>query len=169
MKKHFSVYCGFLVGAAVFFSGCEAEPRYIHAVDQNPNEFHVKNIHIHPSFTALRKSTKDLAYPDRIDVFVELLDQFNDPIKSTGKFRFEFNTSRVKPSANRRGKRLASSMVDLTKLEDNQAKWDKTTRCYHLTLEMPTLPERANQFELVVTFMRGYRLEDQLVLDCTTK
>jgi hypothetical protein len=169
MKRRFLILSELLVVMAISLSGCESEPRYIQTIDPNPNEFHIEKIHIHPSFTALRRSNNDLAYPDQIDVFVELLDQFNDPIKSTGKFRFEFNAASSKPSANRRGERLSSSLVDLTHLEDNQAKWDKTTRCYQFTLEMPGLPEKAKQFELVVTFMRGYRLEDKLILDYTAK
>ena len=98
-------------------------------------------------------------------MFVELRDQYGDPIKATGRFRFEFYHCAAKASPDLRGKRFEVLQIDLTDPGDNQVRWDKITRSYRIPLE---LPEKIEHLVLQVTYMneRGYRLVNVLELGC---
>ncbi len=138
-----------------------------------PDAFRVEKIVLNSSFTQLRKSKDDLAQPDTMDVFVELRDQFDDPIKATGKFRFEIYLYQKKASNDHRGKRFPTQglqWVDLTEPQLNQDHWDKITRCYQFTLQLGEHSENLDQLVLQVTYLNNsnYRLEDMLTLKYTT-
>ena len=128
--------------------------------------FRVDQVYLNPSFTRLvPQGDKKEGPSDRIDVFVELRDQYGDPIKAVGRFRFEFYHCPAKASPDLRGKRFGVLQIDLTEVGENQVRWDKITRSYRIPLE---LPEKLSQLVLQVTYMndRGYRLGDVLELGC---
>ena len=128
--------------------------------------FRVDQVYLNPSFTRLvPQGDEKEGASDRIDVFVELRDQYGDPIKATGLFRFEFYYCTTKASPDLRGKRFAVKQIDLTETGINQLRWDKITRSYRILLE---LPEKMKHLVLQVTFMneRGYRLGHLMELGC---
>lgn len=136
-----------------------------------PDAFRVEEVRLNASFTQLRTSDKNLKSPDTVDVFVELRDQFGDPIKATGKFRFEIYMYKHQASTDHRGQRFplkGLQWVDLTDPPLNQEHWDKITRCYRFVLQLGELPKELDQLVLQTTYLNdsGYRLEDMLTLQC---
>ena len=134
-----------------------------------PDKFRVEEVRLNASLTQLRKSSEKLEHPDTLDVFVELRDQFGDPIKATGKFRFEIYMYKQKASADHRGQRFplkGLQWVDLTEPVLNQEHWDKITRCYQFMLQLNELPREIKQLVLQVTYLNNsdFRLEDMLTL-----
>ena len=134
-----------------------------------PDSFRVEEVRLNASFTQLRKSNEHLKTPDVMDVFVELRDQFGDPIKAIGKFRFEIYMYKSQASADHRGQRFplkGLQWVDLNEPLLNQEHWDKITRCYRFVLELGEISDDLSQMVLQVTYLNNsdYRLEDMLTL-----
>lgn len=134
-----------------------------------PDGFRVEEVRLNASFTQLRKSNKNLKNPDLMDVFVELRDQFGDPIKATGKFRFEIYMYKHQASTDHRGQRFplqGLQWVDLSEPPLNQEHWDKITRCYRFVLQLGELSDELEQLVLQTTYLNdsNYRLEDMLTL-----
>ena len=159
----------FLIGSAAWLSGCYEIQQRSGFESCCPDAFRVEEVRLNASFTQLRKSQEKLERPDTLDVFVEMRDQFGDPIKATGKFRFEIYMYKQKASTDRRGQRFplkGLQWVDLTDPVLNQEHWDKITRCYHFTLQLSELPGEIEQLVLQVTYLNNsdYRLEDMLTL-----
>ncbi|MCH9022675.1 MAG: hypothetical protein IID32_07900 [Planctomycetes bacterium] len=149
----------------IVLSGCEGPGQSGGRVGCCAEGFRVDQIYLNPSFTKLVGQDEKEGLSDRIDVFVELRDQYGDPIKATGRFRFEFYHCTAKASADLRGKRFAVLQIDLTDPEKNQAQWDKITRSYRIGLE---LQEKIGHLVLQVTYMndRGYRVGNVLEIGC---
>lgn len=104
-----------------------------------------------------------------VDAYVGLRDQFQDPLKALGRFRFELFRYRSAHS-DPRGERFDQGGVqeiDLTAVEENQRHWDNITQCYHFQLSLHEMPRKSGKIVLEVTFMlpeNDYRLQDMLVL-----
>ena len=134
------------------------------------NGFYVAQVRIQPSFTQLRRDDPAKPSPSGIDVAVELLDQFGDPIKAVGKFRFEifryqgaFNDVR-----GRRFEQNGIQEIDLTSADLNNKHWDRITRNYRFHLNVPELQTQQGRIVLQVTFTREhYRMQDSLVINRT--
>ena len=156
------LYC---VLCLTVLSGCEGLGPGGGRVGCCAQGFRVEQVYLNPSFTKLVGQDEKEGLSDRIDVFVELRDQYGDPIKATGRFRFEFYHCTAKASADLRGKRFAVLQIDLTDPAKNQMQWDKITRSYRIGLG---LPEKMSHLVLQVTYMndRGYRLGHVLELGC---
>ena len=127
--------------------------------------FRVEQVYLNPSFTRLVPQGEEKGHSDLIEAFVELRDQYGDPIKAAGRFRFEFYHCAVKASADIRGERFMILEADLRNPEDNQFHWDKITRSYRISRE---LPEKMKGLVLQVTFLdeRGYRIGNIIELGC---
>ena len=100
---------------------------------------------------------------------MQLKDQFEDPIKALGVFRFEIY--RYQPAvSDPRGKRFKMEGVQEFKLndvEENQKHWDSITRSYRMNLKFPPEAAKVKKFVLQVTFTMDpeYRLRDILELN----
>ena len=132
-----------------------------------PDTFYVAAVHLNPAFTTLSRKNED-ALPDKIEVFVELRDQYGDAMKAAGKFRFEVFQVRQKSLEGNEQVRLGTLLVDLESLEENQYRWDSITRSYNVPLNAPSvLGEKKARLRIQVTFLNGspYRMVDSLDLD----
>jgi hypothetical protein len=100
---------------------------------------------------------------------VQLKDQFGDPIKALGVFRFEIY--RYQPAvADPRGKRFTIEGIQefkLNEVQENQNRWDSITRSYRMNLKYPPEAARVKKIVLQVTFTMEpeYRVRDILELD----
>ena len=108
---------------------------------------------------------------DKIEVCVQLKDQFGDPIKAMGMFRFELYRYQSAVS-DPRGKRFKTDkklQINLSDVDENQKKWDSITRSYRLKLDLPpeAVPVKGKKIVLQVTFTMEpeYRLRDILELN----
>lgn len=154
-----------MIGAG-FWGGCQpAKP--LEGVPLAEG-FQVRKVKLQPSFTRWQQAEVSVR-PGQIQAAVELTDQFGDPIKSVGEFRFEL--FHYQPAFNdHRGRRLETYGIqtfNLTQVNQNQQAWDRITRSYRFLLKSPD-DILANNSPLVlqVTFTQGeFRLLDNLVLN----
>ncbi len=134
-----------------------------------PNAFKVTRIHFQRSFCRMVKSDPTVKKPDTIETCVQLKDQFGDPMKALGVFRFEI--FRYQPAvSDPRGKRFdveGVQPVELDKVDKNQQHWDSITRSYRMDLKFPPQAAQAKKIVLQVTFTMEpeYRLRDILELN----
>ena len=131
--------------------------------------FWVSKVHLQKSFTAVKGENASLELPNRVEAYVELKDQFGDPIKALGEFRFEL--FQYRPAlADPRGKRFGQGgiqEVNLGAVEENQQHWDSISRSYRFDLRLPEEAANLKKVVLQVTFVGGpdYRVRDILVLE----
>ncbi len=130
--------------------------------------FHVESIHLQPAFTKILEADPAKKLPPRIEVYLQLRDQFQDPMKALMRCRFELYQHRPAFS-DPRGKRFEKNGVQdlsLLDLQTNQNHWDSISRCYRLTLELPDLSGSARQIVLQATcsFESDFRLQDLIIL-----
>lgn len=160
----------FCLGVAVAGStGCKRIQRKPNAAKQSGDGFWVASVKLDPAFSKTVASSAESRESARLEVVVQLRDQFGDPLKGLGKFRFELFKYRPAHS-DERGQRLnvdGGQVIDLDEVTANQEHWDNITRAYRMTLPLPVLGEAAGQLVLQVTFIaaQGYRLEDHVVLE----
>ncbi len=159
----------FLAVTHTIFSGCNIITKPEPTNSCCPDSFYVQEVAVNPSFTQFTKSVNDKSYYDRLQVFVELRDQFNDPMKATGKFRFELYTYDNKPAKDHRGLRIPGKglqTIDLSDPKVNQQHWDKISGHYQFVLDIDQLPNKTKHIILQVTFLNEspYRLDDSLEL-----
>jgi len=162
-----TVFCFILLFCTVFLSSCQNEQVFDHSGTCNTTGIVPKTIFIQPSFTQV-VGDPHLPQPDKIKVYLALKDKYEDPLKALGSFRFEMFQYRPAYS-DPRGRRYPEKglqVIDLTNKEDNQNHWDKTTRNYHFSLDMPELLPGQKKFVLQVTFidLSQTRYENMLVL-----
>jgi hypothetical protein len=130
--------------------------------------FRVGKVSLQPSFTQIKSAPPDGSHPASIDAYVELKDQYGDPIKALGQFRFEL--FKYRPAfSDPRGKRFEDEgiqLVDLTDIETNQQHWDSITRSYQMKVKLPSSSAHLKQIVLQVTFITEteYRIRDILVM-----
>jgi hypothetical protein len=129
--------------------------------------FEVTKVRLQPSFTKIVESQGQTEFGN-IDTFVELSDQFGDPIKALGSFRFEIYQFRPL-SSDPRGKRYEADglqTIDLIDPQENQKHWDPITRSYRFRIKLPPLASGADKIVFQTTFIMKpeYRLQDILIL-----
>ena len=161
-----------LAAGLMFCCGCNGSTDQSVGLGSVGNAFQVAKIHFQRSFTRIQKGNPAAKEPPGIVASVQLKDQFGDPIKALGMFRFEIYRYRSAVS-DPRGERFTvngKQEFDLTHVKKNQKCWDSITRSYHLDLKLP--PEAATlkknqKIVLQVTFFMDseYRLRDILTLN----
>jgi hypothetical protein len=164
--------CCLLFAGMMFCCGCNGSTDQSVGLGSVGNTFRVTKIHFQRSFTRIQKGKPDAKELPGIVAYVQLKDQFDDPIKALGMFRFEIYRYRSAVS-DPRGERFSidgKQEFDLTNVNINQKRWDSITRSYHLDLKLP--PEVAKlkknqKIVLQVTFSMNseYRIRDILTLN----
>ena len=161
--------CCLLATGLLFWCGCNGSANSDATLGVPSDAFKVTKIHFQRSFCQIKKSDPSARKPDTIEACVQLKDQFGDPIKALGVFRFEI--FRYQPAvSDPRGKRFKINGVQPVKMSDvdmHQEHWDSITRSYRMDLKFP--PEAANVKKIVlqVTFTMDpeYRVRDILELE----
>lgn len=157
-------------GAMMPLAGCSLVGQNLIAnVDDDPNSFQAASVHLKSSFTKLIEPDIDNQKPGKIEAYIELQDQFGDPLKALGRFRFE--VFKYQPgTADLLGERFPDGLldeIDLTLVLKNQKHWDRTLRNYQFSLTLPNIPPSQKKIILQVTFTNqsGKRYEDLLILE----
>jgi len=165
--KKASYFCLSMLLFWIMSSGCD-----LSGSEGKPSgasgDFLPHTVQLQPSFTRLGQEPR-LETQNRLEVYVRLLDQFGDPLKAAGVFRFELYEFRPL-HRDPRGRRLAGNGLqefDLSEVARNQKNWDNITQSYYFQLVKPDLPANWQKFVLSVTFINksGYRLEDTLLIE----
>jgi len=164
--------CCLLSAGLMFCCGCNSSTDQCDGLGSVGNAFRVTKIHFQRSFTRIQKGNPAAKEPPGIVACVQLRDQFDDPIKALGMFRFEIYRYRSAVS-DPRGERFTvngKQEFDLTEVKKNQKCWDSITRSYHLDLKLPpgvAKLKKNQKMVLQVTFSMDseYRLRDILTLD----
>ncbi len=123
-----------------------------------PRGFSVAGIKLESAFTRVTDG--------RVEAFVTLLDEFGEPLKSLGQFRFEFFQYK-KSAAELRGVRYEGDglqNVDLSELAENQGHYDCVTRSYMVDLKLPEQADGEVILEATFTLPGGLRFSDFMVL-----
>lgn len=157
-----------VIGSAVLFSslllcGC-ASPRPYPREGDDSHLFGPVSMRIHPTFTQLKSWTGGKK-PDGIEAVVELVDQFGDPTRASGRVMFELYTYRD-AMPDRRGKRLASPWIaSLAGKKEQAAHWSSAVRGYSFQLNDPDI-QADRRYVLTAQFdLKRGRLFDQLVIE----
>jgi hypothetical protein len=156
-----------LVAAILFLAGCSGPERRAENGDCIIPCFVPVAVHIKPSFSRIVPGEKDPSSSE-IEVYVSLDDQFGDPAKAAGNYRFELFHYRP-ATADSRGERIAVEGIqqfDLSDVQLSQQHWDSTTRSYRFKLKLQELPTGSKQVVLQVMFfdLTGRHFQDVLVL-----
>ncbi len=155
---------GWLAMLAV--AGCESHQR----IDQQ-DIVTPRRVRLHPTFTQIKDWTGD-GKADGIEAVVEILDEFDEPIRASGTLLFElydFEKRDPNPAQHRVLNPWNGSL--LTK-EDQAERWSLALRAYTFQLAYPKV-SKSNTYVLKVTFETpggasrpgGGRLFDQIVLE----
>src|SRR4051794_27321160 len=116
------------VAATTIVGGCAGEsplPRSEAAVQF----FGPVSMRLHPIFTQLKDWTADNK-PDGIEALVELLAQFGDPTKASGRIIFELYEFRLY-GPERRGDRVVNPWIGyLETLDEQRDRWNRASRTY---------------------------------------
>jgi hypothetical protein len=147
--------------------GCDGNLFHAQSSKDALQAFQVSKVRLQPSFTKI-SGTQGQAESGVIETFVELSDQFGDPIKALGTCRFEIYQYRP-ISSDPRGPRCeidGIQTVDLRDLQVNQKHWDNITRSYRFKIKLPPMSSGADKIVLQATFIMKpeYRLQDMLVV-----
>jgi hypothetical protein len=153
---------------AVVLGSCQPEAAIPSKYEVKSPAFWVNKINLQPAFTKAFLARDDLANPGYIEAYIVLRDQYGDPMKALGKFRFEMYQYRP-AFADPRGKRFdvnGVQVVDLENIEVNQQHWNSITRSYKIELKLPDLSRETTRFVLQATFIidDNYRLQDMIKL-----
>jgi hypothetical protein len=150
----------------VLCAGCESTAK----IKADPS-FGPTHVRIHPTFTQVKDWTGD-GKLDGIEVVVELLDDFDEPVRAPGKMTFElFRYLRGEP--NPAGDRLVNPWVgSLLTREEQAAHWSPALRAYTFQLAYPQVSQ-GQYYVLSVTFesaggttrLGGGRLFNQIILE----
>ena len=151
----------FLLGASLAQPGCDRPPKVL---GQDANARAIigpVSVRLHPSFTQVRDWTGDGA-PDGIEALLEVRDQWNEPIRATGRVLFElfdYRTGYPDP----RGPRLVEPWAaSLATVEDQTNRWDRVSRAYKFQLAYPQV-DPGHTYVLTASFETdGGRLFDRL-------
>lgn len=167
-KSSYSVQIAWIMLGLLGGFGCENAAESGGSLPVSRPAFQVSKVRLQPSFTRILPAKEDTNHPSVIDACVELKDQYDDPIKALGQFRFEL--FKYRPAfSDPRGKRFEEGgvqLVDLTDIEVNQRYWDSITRSYRMQINLPPSAGHLKQLVLQVTFITEaeYRIRDILVL-----
>ena len=155
----FTALAGLLISVAACSNGAATESR-----DANDAVlFGPASMRLHPIFTTVKNWTGGTA-PDGIEALIELQDQFGDPTKASGTVIFELYQFK-KFDPNRKGQLLAQWVGDLSTLEAQRDRWNRTSRTYGFQLAIGGIQIDQN-YLLTAEFQlsNGKRLFNQLVL-----
>jgi hypothetical protein len=121
------------------------------------------SMRVHPIFTQVKDWTGDNR-PDGVEALLEFQDQFGDPTKAAGTAVFELYNYR-RGDVDPRGERVCNPWVgSLQTLDEQQARWNRTSRTYFFQLEYPGIRSDRN-YVLTATFdTGGTRFFDQIVI-----
>jgi hypothetical protein len=148
----------------LLLAGCESTaPHERDATDEQL--FGPAAMRIHPIFTQVKDWTGD-GVPDGIEALIEFQDQFGDPTKASGRVTFELYEYR-KHDPDPRGERLVNPWIgDLSSLDAQRERWNRTSRTYSFQLEWDQIKEDAS-YVLTAEFQlnNGGRFFDQIVLE----
>jgi len=147
-------------------AGCPPAPK----IKPDPS-FGPTHVRIHPTFTQVKDWTGD-GKPDGFEVVVELLDDFDEPVRGSGTMTFElFRFAKSEP--NPAGERLVNPWVgSLLTREDQAEHWSPALRAYTFQLAYPKIGT-GQSYVLAVTFETpggatragGGRLFDRIVIE----
>jgi len=166
MPAYRSTTAIFLAGAFLL-TGCQNFRSW--SGSSGSEDFFPTQVRLQPSFTQIIEPDESAGKPGRIIAYVEIKDQFGDPIKTLGVFRFEI--FKYRPAfPDPRGQRFPDDgiqEIDLSHLNVNQQHWDSSSRTYKIPLLLPRLPDNLKRIVLQVTFTTGpdYRLQNNITLD----
>jgi hypothetical protein len=144
-------------------SGCEPERPPISMGKNAASIIGPVSIRIHPTFTQVKNWEGD-AHPDGIEALLEVRDQWEEPIRATGKVIFELYEYRTgHPDA--RGTRLVNPWVaSLATVEEQGARWDRVSRAYKFQLAYPQIDPKKSYILTASFETDGGRLFDRLNL-----
>ncbi len=147
--------------------GCGSARPYPRETDDN-HMFGPVSMRIHPTFTQVKSWSATHAPGkkfDGIEAVIELIDQFGDPTRASGRVTFELWTYR-EATPDRKGTRLASPWIaPLMTHPEQAAHWSSAVRGYSFQLAEPTIsPDR--RYVLTAQFdLKGGRLFDQIIIE----
>ena len=127
--------------------------------------FGATTMRIHPIFSQVKDWSGD-GKSDGIEVLIEFQDQFGDPAKAAGTLMFEVYDYRI-ANPDPRGPRLANPWVgSIATLEDQRARWNRTSRTYTFQLAFPAV-NKSKSYVLTAMFRSttGGRFFDRIVLE----
>jgi hypothetical protein len=147
----------------IVLAGCAAR-KPVPMTEADAAMFAPLSMRIHPIFTDAKDWNGD-GQPDGVEALLEFQDQFNDPTKAAGKVIFELFSYRAY-HADTRGDRVVNPwVVSLQTLDDQQARWNRTSRTYSFRLEYPGIREEQS-YVLTASFDTGKtRFFDRMVLE----
>ena len=145
--------------------GCQSSPRPYARDATDAALFGPAAMRIHPIFTQVKDWTGD-NHPDGIEALLELQDQFGDPTKASGRVIFElFEYRKYDPDP--RGERVVNPWIgDLSSLEAQRDRWNRTSRTYSFQLAYDQIRED-RPYVLTATFelSGGGRFFDRIILE----
>ncbi len=132
-------------------------------VTTDPAIFKPVAVRLHPVFTEIKDWTGD-GQSDGVEAFVELTDQFDDPVKAGGQVLFELYTFRRQfPDA--RGNRIASWVMPLRTLKQQREHWRKIGGAYAFQLALTNMPDYSSAvLTAEFTLDDGGRLRDEIIV-----
>lgn len=148
----------------VWLIGCETS---VNPAPRTPNDaalFGPAAMRIHPIFSQVKDWNGD-NISDGIEALIELQDQFGDPTKASGQVVFElFEYRRNDPEP--RGLRLVNPWIgDLSTLEAQRQRWNRTSRTYSFQLAFPQITtDRAYVLTATFELSGGGRYFDRIIL-----
>jgi hypothetical protein len=163
MQRSFMSLALGVVPALLLLCGCES-PSNRPVTNTDSALFGAAAMRIHPIFTQVKDWTGD-GRPDGIEALIELQDQFGDPTKASGRVIFELFSYRAY-DPDHRGERLVNPWIgDLSTLEAQRDRWNRTSRTYGFQLQYDQIREEQT-YVLTATFelSNGGRFFDQIVL-----
>ena len=155
-----SIYCLVLL----LLGGC-GQPLLDLETSPDTSFFSATTMRIHPIFSQAKDWSGD-GKPDGIEVLIEFQDQFGDPAKAAGTLLFEVFDYRI-ANPDPRGPRLANPWIgSIATLEDQRARWNRTSRTYTFQLAFPQV-DKSKSYVLTAMFRSttGGRFFDRIVLE----
>jgi len=118
--------------------GCSSLTQPTDRTSEETTMFGPARMRIHPIFTQVKNFSGDSTKPDGIEAELEFEDQFGDPTKAAGTVRFElFSHAHNDPDP--RCDRLHQWSGALLTLEQQQLRWNRTSRTYSFQLAAPSI------------------------------
>ena len=139
-------------------STIDAPPRVTAEIPHPINLLLPKRIDIHP-FTRARPVDASNPSSGILDVRIQLLDSFDDPVKGFGAFRFTLFRYRI-TGADRRGEQLVVWDEDLSRPSRNLTHWDPISNAYKFNLKWSNAFADGQRYVLEAYFVSPYT--DQL-------
>jgi len=160
------ISAGLIALILVLSVGCQRK-ELASRTTQDQTLFGATAMRVHPIFSSIKDWTND-GQPDGIEALVEFQDRFADPTKAAGKVVFElfdYRTGHPDP----RGGRVSEPWVGrIVSLDEQQARWNRTSRTYSFQLSNPRLdPSRDYVLTLMFELSGGGRFFDRIILPGT--